>query len=252
MRKRRDRRVCLDTIAIIPARKGSKRVPEKNVALFRGKPLVAHSIEQALQAGIFNHVLVSTDDEKIVAIASGYPVDILQRSYELSHSDATLLNVVRDVVVRKGMDPETCIGLLLVTAPLRNVEDLRGACELFLKSDRKHAVVSVCQTINPITLYWSLQEGKLVPVLPEGHHRNVVKHAREYAYHFNDACVFDSAKNFLAEGRNLFGNRPLPYIMPHERSIFIDYLFQLKLIQMIGKTPGWNMEEEFQEAPHEA
>jgi len=229
----------LQTVAVLPARRGSKRVPEKNLALFRGKPLIAHTVEQALESGIFDHVFVSTDDEKIMKVASDYAVEILARRPELSNDKATLLNVIRDVISMKGIDPGACVGLLLVTAPLRSVEDVRAAYDLFLKSDRKQAVVSVCPHVNPIDLSWTLTGERLTPFLPEAYRRNIGKQEREKTYHFNDACVFDLAENFLREGRNLFGERPLPYIMPYERSIFIDTPFQLKLVQWIGEKQDW-------------
>ena len=229
----------MDTIAFIPARRGSKRVPEKNMALFKGKPLVSHTIEQAIEADIFGNVLVSTDDERIIEIASDYDVEILPRSPNLSGDDATLLNVIRDAVVRKEVGHGTCLGLLLVTAPLRTVDDLKHAYELFVSSDREHAVVSICQDINRLELAWMLQDEHLVPVFPDAYKSNIGKHTRKTTYHFNDACVFDLAGNFLREGRNLFGETPIPYVMPHERSIFVDYMFQLKMIQWIGDKEDW-------------
>lgn len=228
-----------ETIAIIPARGESKRVPAKNLASFKGKPLVAHTIEQALGSNIFRRILVSTDEKRIMDVASKYPVEILQRNPDLSHDDATLLDVIRDVITRKGIRHDTCIGLLLVTAPLRTIADLKGAYNLFVQSDKRQAVVTVCLDINRIDLSWYVSDGHLVPVFPERYALNIGKQARGKTYHFNDACIFDLAGNFLKDGRNLFGEDPLPYIMPHERSIFVDYRFQLKIIQMIGENGGW-------------
>jgi CMP-N-acetylneuraminic acid synthetase len=233
----------LQAVAVIPARGGSKRVPEKNLALFRGKTLIAHTIEQALGSGVFDHVCVSTDDDKITKMASGYAVEILARKPELSGDKATLLNVVRDVIALKGIAPATCVGLLLVTAPLRTVEDVRAAYDLFAKSDRKQAVVSVCAHVNPIDLSWKVTDERLTPFLPEAYRRNIGKQERERTYHFNDACVFDLAENFLREGRNLFGEKPLPYIMPYERSIFVDVPFQLNLVQWIGEKQESTQED---------
>ena len=62
----------MKNIAIIPARGGSKRIPRKNIKPFMGKPIIAYSIEAALQSGLFDEVMVSTDDEEIAEIACGY------------------------------------------------------------------------------------------------------------------------------------------------------------------------------------
>jgi N-acylneuraminate cytidylyltransferase len=60
----------MQTIAIIPARGGSKRIPRKNIRLFCGKPMIARSIEAALESGVFDSVVVSTDDEEIASAVS--------------------------------------------------------------------------------------------------------------------------------------------------------------------------------------
>lgn len=62
----------MKNIAIIPARGGSKRIPRKNIKPFMGKPIIAYSIEAALQSGLFDEVMVSTDDEEIAEIACKY------------------------------------------------------------------------------------------------------------------------------------------------------------------------------------
>ena len=62
----------MKNICIIPARGGSKRIPRKNIKTFMGKPIIAYSIEAALQSGLFDEVMVSTDDEEIAEIACGY------------------------------------------------------------------------------------------------------------------------------------------------------------------------------------
>lgn len=82
-------------IAIIPARSGSKRVPDKNICLFHGKPLMAWGIEAALQSGLFERVMVSTDSEQYAAIARrhGAWVPFLRESHSDDH--ATVLEVVR-------------------------------------------------------------------------------------------------------------------------------------------------------------
>lgn len=225
----------MSTIAIIPAREGSKRVPGKNVALFKGKPMITHTIEQAIEATFFDRILVSTDDENIRKIVSDYPVELCGRSKDLATDKAPLLDVIRDLIRRLPLDSDIIIGLLLVTAPLRTVDDLRAAYELFMNSDKHDAVVSVCVDENPVDLSWRLRGKKLVPVFPDTYRLNISKKNRETTYHFNDALIFDTAMNFLKSKRNLFGDTPIPYIMPIERSVYIDYGFQLKIIQALEK-----------------
>ena len=63
-------------IAIIPARSGSKRVPKKNIIPFNGKPMIAHTIEAALESGIFSRVIVSTDSEEIAEISRNFGAEV--------------------------------------------------------------------------------------------------------------------------------------------------------------------------------
>lgn len=66
----------MKNLAIIPARGGSKRIPRKNIKPFMGKPIIAYSIEAALQSGIFDEVMVSTDDEEIAEVAKQYGANV--------------------------------------------------------------------------------------------------------------------------------------------------------------------------------
>ena len=79
----------MKNIAIIPARGGSKRIPRKNIKPFMGKPIIAYSIEAALQSGLFDEVMVSTDDEEIAEIACKYGAQVpFMRSAESIKSKA--------------------------------------------------------------------------------------------------------------------------------------------------------------------
>lgn len=85
-------------LAIIPARGGSKRIPRKNIQPFLGKPIIAYSIEAALQSGLFDEVMVSTDDEEIAAIAMKYGAKVpFYRSDKNSDDFATTLDVLKEV-----------------------------------------------------------------------------------------------------------------------------------------------------------
>ena len=223
-----------ETIAIIPARKGSKRVPGKNKLLFNGKSLVQNTIEQALESKIFKKIILSSDDDEILSQGKIYDVILLERKASLSGDDTTLLDVIKDAISHESIPSQSCIGLLLVTAPLRVTSDIKNAYDLYKNSSHKHSVVSVCSNINPIDLSWKMDGEYLQPAFPDSYKLNIPKHNRELTFFFNDACIFDSAKNFLSEGRNLFGERPIPYNMPQERSLFIDYNFQLELIHLLA------------------
>lgn len=120
----------MSSIAIIPARGGSKRIPGKNKKLFLGKPIITYSIEAALQSSLFDEVMVSTDDPEIAEIAKqlGASVPFL-RSSETSNDLATLAEVIQEVLatyngLNKKFDTVCCV---LPTAPFVSSEMLRLA-----------------------------------------------------------------------------------------------------------------------------
>jgi CMP-N-acetylneuraminic acid synthetase len=222
------------TVAIIPARAGSKRCPQKNVALFKGKPMVAHTIEQALESKIFNEIIVTSDDPKVVEIARNYPVFIDDRDAPLATDNAPLIDLMRSLIKKYNFNDDSILCLLLVTGPLREVRDISNAFELFLATDKKDSVVSVTENENPVEMTWRIVDGRLFPLLPS-ENKTTRKQDFKKSLRYNDALIFDLAKNFMDPDRNLFGKSPVPYIMPPERSINIDYEFQLKIVQMMGK-----------------
>ncbi|MDB9150307.1 pseudaminic acid cytidylyltransferase [Parabacteroides distasonis] len=124
-------------LAIIPARGGSKRIPHKNIKLFLGRPIIAYSIEAALGTGLFEEVMVSTDDTEIAEIArqEGASVPFL-RSTENANDYATLADVLVEVVnVYKERGNEfDLICCLLPTAPLISSEDVRSAYDQLVMS----------------------------------------------------------------------------------------------------------------------
>ena len=137
----------MKNIAIIPARSGSKGLQDKNIKLLCGKPLMAYSIEAALESGEFAEVMVSTDSPKYaeIARACGAQVPFL-RSAETSGDTAGSWAVVREVLDRyaeRGFAFSTFC-LLQPTSPLRTAGDIRAAYALY-RDKAEFAVVSVCE-----------------------------------------------------------------------------------------------------------
>ncbi|MGN6351937.1 MAG: pseudaminic acid cytidylyltransferase [Parafilimonas sp.] len=126
----------MSNIAIIPARGGSKRIPKKNIKDFLGKPVIAYSIEAALLSGLFEEVMVSTDDEEIAAVAKQYGATApFMRSQKNADDFATLNDVIEEVLGSynnegKKFDNGCCI---LSTAPFVTAEKLKEAYNLLLQ-----------------------------------------------------------------------------------------------------------------------
>ncbi|AVM58650.1 pseudaminic acid cytidylyltransferase [Bacteroides heparinolyticus] len=128
----------MKNLCIIPARGGSKRIPRKNVKRFLGKPMLAYSIEAALKTGLFDEVMVSTDDEEIAEVARQYGAKVpFMRSAETANDFATTADVLNEVISNykaSGIEFDNfcCI---YATAPMTQSEDITAAYERLLSSD---------------------------------------------------------------------------------------------------------------------
>src|SRR5690606_10395245 len=129
-------------LAVIPARGGSKRIPRKNIKPFCGKPMIARSIEAALESGCFDRVIVSTDDAEIAEVARQYGADVpFMRPAELSDDYAGTVPVISDAVgwfIANGAGPEQVCSIY-ATAPLVTGEYSRRGQEVLAGSDGDYA-----------------------------------------------------------------------------------------------------------------
>jgi CMP-N,N'-diacetyllegionaminic acid synthase len=224
------------TIAFIPARGGSKRVPGKNIALINNKSLLSLTIEQAFSSNLFDDIIVSSDDEKILSEAKKYDVIIHERSSDLANDKSTLLQVIRHCSKELNWHPDSTFCLLQVTAPLREISDITNAHSMFISSDKQNAVVSVAENEHPVHLSWKTRkDGTLEALFPDDYQATTRKQDFYKTFFWNDAIIVDKVSNFFMEERNLFGKSPIPYIMPGERSINIDYPFQLQICQALSE-----------------
>lgn len=139
--------MALKTIGIIPARGGSKRIPGKNIRDFLGKPIIAYSIEAALNSGLFDEVMVSTDDEEIASIARRYGASVpFMRSADNAGDFATTFDVIREVVDSYAAAGKT-FGLaccIYPCAPFVSPEKLQKARDLLITDgfDAVYPIVS--------------------------------------------------------------------------------------------------------------
>lgn len=128
----------MKNLAIIPARGGSKRIPHKNIREFLGHPIISYSIEAAKKSGLFDEIMVSTDDREIADIAGKYGAHIpFMRSEATANDFATLADVIEEVIYnyeKQGIrfDHVCCI---LATAPLITSENINQAYQKLITSD---------------------------------------------------------------------------------------------------------------------
>lgn len=157
------------TIALVPARSGSKRVPGKNVRRLGSHPLLAYSVAAALESAVFDDVLVSTDSDEYAAIARHYGADVpFLRPAELAGDASPDIEWVRDALDHLADDGQVydAFAILRPTSPFRSADTIRRAVEAFLAAPSADSL----RAVEPCTQHpgkmWRISGGLLHPVLP--------------------------------------------------------------------------------------
>lgn len=131
----------MKSVAIIPARGGSKRVPRKNIKLFAGKPIIAYSIEAAIASKLFDKIIVSTDDEEIAAVAESYGAEIpFMRPKSLSDDHTGSNEVLKHAIKWLEENEYTFeyVCCLYATAPFLQVESLKEGFDKLVTSEKSY------------------------------------------------------------------------------------------------------------------
>lgn len=222
----------MTTIASICARGGSTGLPRKNIKLLHGKPLIVHTIEQALACPEIERVFVSTDDQEIADVArnAGAEVPFL-RPAELASSTAAKLPVIRhlvEAVEHMGVDVTRIVDLD-PTSPLRLVSDISSCIDL-LGADTDIVITAYAAEKNP---YFNMVEIKpdgnigLVKPMAGG----VVARQQAPVVYAMNASVYVWHRQTLQQG--LWDGRVKLHVMPRERSVDIDSFFDFKLVAIL-------------------
>jgi len=157
-------------IAIVPARGGSKRIPNKNIRDFGGRPMISHILHTARASNLFDVMHVSTEDARIAQVAEGlgFPVGFM-RPAELADDYTPLMPVLRHVVETFAARSQRFdeVWLLMACAPLIDTDDLHKGADLFAQTGSRTPVMAV--SAYPAPTEWAFerqQDGRLNPVQP--------------------------------------------------------------------------------------
>ncbi|WP_020560571.1 pseudaminic acid cytidylyltransferase [Thiofilum flexile] len=201
-------------VAIIPARGGSKRIPRKNIKNFCGKPMIAWSIEAALQSGCFERVIVSTDDENIAEIALQFGAEVpFVRPAELSGDFVATIPVIKHAIQwleANQITPEW-VCCIYATAPFISVDALKGGLTLIQQKNADYAF-SVTSYAFPIQRAIKLQQNNTIQMFsPE--HFSTRSQDLEEAYHDAGQFYWGTNSAWLEE-KPIFSSQSYPIILP--------------------------------------
>lgn len=226
----------MEVLALIPARAGSQGVPKKNITPVGGKPMLAWSIEAAKASAPITRIIVSTDSDEIAKIGVTWGAEApFLRPADISTSTATamdaLLHTLEWLQKNEGYQPEFVV-LLQPTSPLRTATDIDAAWTILRNSNAK-AILGVTPVRQfPEWLYYVNESGQVESYLDPGKTANKQRQQLPNLYCSNGAIYILETAAILAT-KSWFPEPTVAYIMPPERSIDIDTLFDLKIADLL-------------------
>jgi CMP-N-acetylneuraminic acid synthetase len=220
-------------LAIIPARGGSKRLPNKNILPLVGKPMLVWTIESAIQSKYLDEIVLSTDSDDIIKVAGNYKIKTIKRPLELASDTAKTVDVVKHVIenIDKKYD---FIVLLQPTSPLRTSAHIDEAIEQLIKLNAD-AIISVTEAdLSPLWCNILPENLSMENFISED-----IKHKRSQElpkfYRLNGAIYICKTEKLIEENTFFLKKNVYAYIMDKKSSIDIDEELDFKLAEIILK-----------------
>lgn len=224
-------KLAMATIAIIPARGGSKRVERKNIKDFCGQPIIKYSIDAAIKTGLFDEVIVSTDDSEIArtAVKFGASVPSL-RSVKNSRDHSTLADMMLEEIEKlekRNIFPEY-LCLLFATTPTISAQEIASGLKLLQKTNAQ-SVMSVCEFTEPVGRALKIENGLVKMVNP----RNKFTRTQDLETRYFDAGRFYWIKRESFKKNKSFINRgTVPFVVSRLLVQDIDTIEDWKMMEM--------------------
>ena len=223
----------LSTLAVVPARGGSKGIPLKNIREVGGKPLIAYNLIQAKRSRTINRLVVSTDHRAIADVAKNYGAEVVWRPSEISgdksSSESALIHTLEYLEQTEGYQPDLLL-FLQCTSPLTLAEDMDGAVEALIRENADTAL-----TVVPFHYFLWRKEanGNLVGINHEKSLRPM-RQDREPQFLETGSVYVMKAKEFRRIGHRFFG-KTVMHVIPEERRLEIDEPFDLEVAEIFLK-----------------
>jgi CMP-N,N'-diacetyllegionaminic acid synthase len=227
--------------AVIPARRGSKGIPGKNLYRLGRDTLLERSIKLAARSGHVDRIVVTTDDPEMLELARAHgAAPPWLRPAELATDEANAVDAVLHLIETLPVDTGYVL-LLQTTSPLRTLADLERLCHTFEESPEARAIVSLTRHDSPHPeKIQELQDGYVRSYLGSSSHRP--RQALREVYALNGAFYLTHRDTLVSE-RSFLPERTLPFVMPPERSINLDTPFDLEVLEALVARGSVTLEE---------
>ena len=220
-------------LAIIPARKGSKRLPSKNKLNLNGKPLISWTIESAKKSKFIDCIVISSDDEDILNIAKSYDLEPpFIRPDFLSNDEAKTLDVIiHSIDLYKSHNKNFDIVILLQpTSPLRDSDDIDNSLRLI--NNKNKSIVSVSESDH--SPEWSNVLPPDLSLKSFIKEEIINKRSQDLpTYYKINGAIYVAEIDYLLKNKSFFGDKSKAYIMPKNKSIDIDNKLDFEICKII-------------------
>jgi CMP-N,N'-diacetyllegionaminic acid synthase len=221
-----------NVVGIIPARGGSKGIPKKNIFALAEKPLLAYTIEAALNSKMLSKVLVTTDSEEIAAVALSFGVEVVHRPAELAGDNTLTLPVLKHALQQiEGLSAPDKIVTLQPTSPLRQARHIDEAVNLL--SPDWDAVISISDVEQTPYKMYQLDGEKLRPFV-EGPLKEMPRQQLPKVYR-DCGAVYVTWYDVLMKRDSIWGDNFRSYYIDPEFAIDIDNMIDLKFAEVLLK-----------------
>jgi CMP-N-acetylneuraminic acid synthetase len=225
-------------LALIPARAGSKRIPNKNILLIGGKPLICHTIDAALESKYINRVVVSTNSHKIAQIAKEAGAEIpFLRPDDISKSNSTemdfFLHALNWMEDNEGYKPELIV-LLYPTSPLRKSKTIDAAIEKMIEHPEADSLRSLKKCSEHPFKMWKAQDGYIIPFVD-----TPKKNAHTLAYqmlpkvYIQNASIYITKPNTIKQKQSPTGDIIVPFVMNEIESVDVNNQLDFEFAKFI-------------------
>ncbi len=211
-------------LALVPARGGSKGIPDKNIRPLGGHTLLHYAAQAALASGVVDRTVLTTDSDRVAAEGRRAGIEVpFMRPAALAQDDTPMLPVIEHAVnalTGDGWEPEIVV-LLQPTSPLRTGAHIRTAVQA-LRDTGADSVVTVIELPRHLSpdYVMRIEEGRLVPFLPEG--ARITRRQDTRSAFVRDGTAYVFWARTLGEMRSIYGEHCHPLVIPAHESITID------------------------------
>ena len=225
--------------AIIPARKGSIGLPNKNIKKFNGTPLIEHCLKIILSSKIFSKIYISTDSKKIMNICNSFnesSIRCLKRPKYLSQSTSLAHDVYKFVLNHLIKNKEISLNdfffIFQITSPLITKQDILNCFHLINKNT--YSIISMAESTIPPHWNLELNKSNKIKAFFDGYSEKKNRQSYKRFYYPNGAIKVLKVKHFINDNTYYSLNKTNAYIMPKERSVDIDDIHDFRIAEILN------------------